>query len=102
MEYMKKMGMKEYEYGTVVFYVDDTDNFRSTPLNQSHISDNEEADFDSNMLAELFDPHNPIKISKDIKGEMLNQSSFLERSQYQQLQLEHIGDNMELNFGDFE
>jgi len=25
---MKKMGMKEYEMGTVVFYVDDQDNFK--------------------------------------------------------------------------
>jgi len=67
-DYLKKMGMKEYENGTVIFYEDETD-IKPKPHNdESQLSiATSVADYDSDLIGEMFSQENQIRISRDHK-----------------------------------
>lgn len=64
----EKMGIRPYDNGTQIFYEEEYDTSRNRMLNQSVDSNESElADYDEDLLNELFDPNpeNFIRISKD-------------------------------------
>jgi hypothetical protein len=70
-EYLKKMGLKEYENGTVIYYEDETDvKSRQNILNEdSQESMATEVDFDSELISNMFygSAEKQIRISRDHK-----------------------------------
>ena len=85
-EYLKKMGMREYENGTVIFYEDEYDVKKPTKDRDEEdawMNDQDQLDYDIDLINQLFDPEpeKMIRISKDFKESNLNQSSFIDKSQ---------------------
>lgn len=89
-EYLKNMGMKDYEHGTVIFYEEeyDTNNARALSPSKSLSHDEtlpHEVNFDEEMLAQLFDPDptKQIRVSKEThRRAKANNSSLMSNSNY--------------------
>jgi hypothetical protein len=84
-EYLKKMGMKEYENGTVIFYEDETDVKKTIDTEQS----TEVPDYDADLIYQMFESsgEKPIRISREYKDQDFNQSSFINRSLLKNMEL---------------
>lgn len=68
-KYLKQMGMREYQDGTVIFYEDEYDK-QTMELNVSNATGHSKEmsiDYDIDLLNELFDPQNKIRISNENK-----------------------------------
>lgn len=64
----EKMGIRPYDNGTQIFYEEEYDTTRNRMLNQTvNSSEMEQADFDVELLNELFDhdPANQVRISRE-------------------------------------
>lgn len=78
LEYLKKMGMREYDNGTKIFYEDEYDNHQNTSMNTSSIN-GENIEYDIDLINQLFerDPAKQIRISYEYKEQNLNQDGAL-------------------------
>ena len=68
-KYLKQMGMREYQDGTVVYYEDEYDK-QMLEMNLSNVTGHSKElmiDYDIDLINELFDPENKIRISNESK-----------------------------------